>query len=188
MRIATLVLALFPLAATAQTISVYGTAGQSPRTWHGQADTRALNIEFAHALSPRMDVAFVLSPTELDQPRSWFGDDYGDGNERVRAIAGSLLVRRTLNRDSSRVHVYGELGTGPMYASKAVPASTSRFNFVSQAGVGVVLMPHSRVPLMAGYRFEHLSNGGYAPRNPGLNFSSLILGIRFGVRRTPSPL
>jgi len=182
MRLATLVLALFPLTAAAQTISVYGMAGQSPKTWHGQADLQAINVELAHALSPRTDLAFVLSPMSFDQPRSWFGDDFGDGNERVRALAASLLLRRTFNRDSSRMHVYGELGTGPMYAEKAVPASTSRFNFVSQAGVGVVLMPRSRFPLVAGYRFQHLSNGGYAPRNPGLNFSSLILGVRYGRR------
>jgi hypothetical protein len=182
MRLATLLLALLPLTATAQTISVYGMAGQSPETWHGQADLQALNIELAHALSPRTDLAFVLTPMSFDQPRSWFGDDFGDGNERVRALAASLFLRRTFNRDSSRVHVYGELGTGPMYAEKAVPASTSRFNFVSQAGIGLVLMPQSRLPLIAGYRFQHVSNGGYAPRNPGLNFSSLILGVRFGVR------
>jgi hypothetical protein len=183
MRLATLVLALFPLTATAQTISVYGLAGQSPKTWHGQVGLQALNIEFAHALSPRTDFAFVLSPTAFDQPRSWFGDDYGDGNERVRAILGSLLLRRTFNRDSSRVHVYGEASIGPMYADKPVPASTSRFNFVTQGGVGVVLSPHSRFPVMAGYRFEHVSNGGYAPRNPGLNFSSVVLGVRYGMRR-----
>ena len=179
MRLATLVLALFPLTATAQTISVYGMAGQSPETWHGQAELRSINIELTHALSPRTDLAFVLSPTQFDQPRSWFGDDYGDGHEHVRAIAGSLLLRRWFNRDSSRLHVYGEAGTGPMYAEKAVPASTSRFNFISHAGVGVVLMPRSRYPVVAGYRFQHVSNGGYAPRNPGLNFSSLILGVRF---------
>lgn len=184
MRLATLVLvlALFPLTATAQTLSVYATAGQSPRTWHGQAEVEALNIEFAHALSPRTDVAFVVSPTEFDQPRSWFGDDYGDGNERVRAIAASLLLRRTFNRDSTRLHVYGEAGTGPMWAEKAVPASTSRFNFVTQFGAGVVLLPQSRFPVIAGYRFEHVSNGGYAPRNPGLNFSSVVLGVRYGRR------
>ena len=159
--------------------AVYVTTGQSNETWHGQAKVTGLNIELVTARSPRTDIGFVLTPMTFDQPKSWFGDDYGDGNENVRAIAGSLLLRRWFNRDSSRLHVYGEAGTGPMYAEKSVPASTSRFNFVSQLGVGVVLMPRSRYPIVAGYRFQHVSNGGYAPRNPGLNFSSLILGIRF---------
>lgn len=181
-RLATLLCALFPLLASAQTISIYATAGQSPKTWHGQADLQAINIEYAHALSPRTDVAFVLSPTSFVQPRSWFGEQYGDGDERVHAMAASLLLRRTFHRDSSRVHVYGEAGTGPMYAQKAVPASTSRFNFVSHLGAGIVLMPRSRFPLLAGYRFQHVSNGGYSPRNPGLNISSLFVGVRFGSR------
>jgi hypothetical protein len=183
MRLVTLLLVLFPFTAMAQTISVYGMAGQSPETWHGQADLQAINIELAHALSSRTELAFVLSPTQFDQPRSWFGDDYGDGNERVRAILGSLLLRRWFNRDSSRAQFYGELGTGPMYAEKAVPASTSRFNFVSQLGAGIVLMPQTRFPLIAGYRFQHVSNGGYGPRNPGLNFSSLVLGVRYTAQR-----
>ncbi len=181
MRFSMLLIALLPLIATAQTIdhiAVYGTAGQSPETWHGQADLQAINFELAHAISPRTDVAIVLSPTSFDQPRSWFGEQYDDGNERVRALAASLLLRRTFNRDSSRVQFYGEVSTGPMYADRAVPASTSRFNFVTHAGAGVVLLPQSRFPVIAGYRFQHVSNGGYAPRNPGLNFSSVILGVR----------
>lgn len=183
LRLATLLFALFPLTAIAQTISIYGTVGQSPETWHGQAHVQALNIEYAHPLSPRTDVAIVVSPTSFDQPKSWFGDDYGDGNERVNALLASLLVRRTFNQDSSRVHLFGEASTGPMYAQKAVPASTSRFNFVTQFGAGVVLMPQSRFPVIAGYRFQHVSNGGYSPRNPGLNFSALIVGIRIATPR-----
>ncbi|HEX8615990.1 MAG TPA: hypothetical protein VF911_00275, partial [Thermoanaerobaculia bacterium] len=140
MRFALLLAMLLPLGTTAQTtdrIAIYGTLGQSPETWHGQADMQAVNFEFAHAISPRTDVAIVLSPTSFDQPRSWFGEQYDDGNERVRAIAASLLMRRTFNRDSSRAQFYGEASTGPMYADRAVPASTSRFNFVSQFGAGV---------------------------------------------------
>jgi hypothetical protein len=117
----------------------------------------------------------------LWQPRSWFGDQYGDGNETVHALAGSLLVRYRLNTDSSRVHVYGEAATGPMWAEKAIPASTSRFNFSTQFGAGVVLMPRARFPVMVGYRFAHLSNGGYSPRNPGFNMSTVVVGVQ--VRR-----
>ncbi len=178
MRIAILLLALLPFSAFAQTVSVYGTAGRSPETWHGHVEVEALHIEYAHALSPRTEIGFVLTPMSVLQPRSWFGDDYGDGDERVRALAGSLLIRRHFNQDSSRAGFELEAGTGPMWAEKAVPASTSRFNFMSQLGASVVLLPHSRTPLIAGYRFQHISNGGYSPRNPGLNVSSFVLGVR----------
>jgi hypothetical protein len=180
---ASLVFVLVSLTACAQTFSFYGTAGRTPKTWHGQADVQALNFEYAHPLSTRTELGFVVSPMSIWQPKSWFGDQFGDGNERVPAIAGSLLLRRRFNLDSTRVQFYGEVGTGPMLAQKAVPASTSRFNFVTTGGVGVVLLPASRTPLVAGYRFQHLSNGGYSPRNPGLNVSELVVGVRIATPR-----
>lgn len=179
MRLAFLVLAMLPFSAFAQTLSLYGTSGRSPETRHGYVEMQALNLEYAHPLSPRYEVGFVLTPMSILQPRSWFGDDYGDGNERVRAIGGTLLLRRHFNQDSNRVRFELEAGTGPMYATKAVPASTSRFNFITIGGASVVLMPNARTPLIAGYRFQHISNGGYSPRNPGLNVSSFVLGVRW---------
>ena len=178
-----LFLALFPSLAFGEIshIVVSAGGGQSHKTRHGQADIQELNVELGKVFSPRTEVAFVVTPMNLWQPRSWFGDQFGDGNETVRAIAASALVRYRLNTDSSRLHVYGEAATGPMWAEKAIPASTSRFNFVTQLGAGVVLMPRSRFPLLAGYRFQHLSNGGYSPRNPGFNISTIVLGVQ--VRR-----
>jgi hypothetical protein len=38
------------------------------------------------------------------------------------------------------------------------------------------------MPVLIGYRFSHISNGGYAPRNPGLNVSSIMVGATFGRR------
>jgi hypothetical protein len=175
LRIAVLLLVV-PTAAANAAVTVSASGGHSHRTWHGQADVQSVNIEIGRDLSPRTEVAFVLSPISLWQPRSWFGDEFGDGNERVHAIAGSLLVRRRFN--AGPVQFYGEASTGPMWAEKAIPASTSRFNFATNLGAGVVLMPRSRFPVMVGYRFTHLSNGGYAPRNPGFNISAVVVGVR----------
>lgn len=171
------VFALIPTLARAE-VRVYATAGRTLPTWHGQADVQALNIEMGRAISPRTDVAFVAAPVNFWQPRSWFGDQFGDGHESVRAISGSLLVRRHFNIDSPRLQWFLEGSTGPIWAEKAVPASTSRFNFVSQAGAGVVILPQSRWPVMAGYRYMHISNGGYSPRNPGINVNAVMLGLQ----------
>lgn len=161
-----LLLAPVAFAQTQWNVSLAG--GRATMDSHGEADLRALNLELVRPLSPRTDVAFVLSPMSIRQPRSWFGDQYGDGDEAVRAIGGSIVLRRRFGRA-----FYLETGTGPMYAEKAVPASTSRFNFATLGGAGFVL---SRFTL--GYRFQHISNGGYSPRNPGMNVSALILGLR----------
>lgn len=183
-----LLLLLVPLFASAQLshVVVSGSAGHSHRTWHGQADITALNLELGRALSPRTEVAALISPMSLWQPRSWFGDQFGDGNETVHAISAAALVRYHLNSDSSRAQFYGEAATGPMWAEKAIPASTSRFNFSTIFGAGVVLMPRARYPLMVGYRFQHLSNGGYSPRNPGFNMSTVVVGVQLrSERRRP---
>lgn len=158
--------------------------GKSITSWHGQADLQGLNVSVVHPLSPRTEVSFGVAPVTLWQPRSWFGNEFGDGNERVRAVATSVMIRRTFGLPSNRVQWFLEGGTGPMLAEKRVPASTSRFNFMTQAGGGVVLMPNARVPLFLAYRFLHISNGGYAPRNPGLNVSSLVVGVRFRTATT----
>jgi hypothetical protein len=178
------VLALLGLVSTlvsAQTIDrarIYAGGGKSFTNWHGQADLQMINFEIGHALSPRTEVAFVFAPLRLYQPRSWFGNQFGDGGENVSAISGSLLVRRSFNLNSDRMQWFMEGSSGPMWADKRVPAATSRFNFISQAGAGVVLNPRSRVPFIVGYRFAHISNGGYAPRNPGLNVSTLVVGLQ----------
>lgn len=168
----------FPINAAAfDEFRVHAIGGKSTTTWHGQADVQAVSFEMGRALSPRTTFAVVLSPMTLWQPRSWFGDDFGDGNESVRAIHGALLLRRTFRRQSS-LQWYVDGSTGPMFADKRVPASTSRFNFATRAGAGLVLNAQGRLPVILGYQFMHISNGGYAPRNPGLNVSAAVVGVQ----------
>ena len=59
--------------------------GKSLKTWHGQATIEALNIEIGRALTPRMELAFVFAPMYIRQPRSWFGDQFGDGVSGARS-------------------------------------------------------------------------------------------------------
>lgn len=180
-RVGLAILVVFlPLIAGAETfdqLRVYASGGKSVTTWHGQADVQALHLELGHAVSPRTTVAFVLTPMQIWQPRSWFGDQYHDGHESVRALGASLLFRRTF-RPQASLQWYAEGSTGPMVAEKRVPASTSRFNFSTEAGLGIVLHAGRRFPIVAGYRFTHISNGGYSPRNPGLNVSSILFGVQ----------
>ena len=172
--------ALLSFSLSAQTfddIRLVAVGGKSATNWHGQADLQLLQFEMGHALSPRTTVALVAGAANLWQPRSWFGNQYGDGNESVRAMSASLLLRHTF-RAGSRVRPYLEGASGPIFAEKRVPASTSRFNFMSQAGAGFVFNAEGRIPVFAGYRFLHISNGGYAPRNPGLNVSAAVVGVQ----------
>ena len=181
MRILTIaVWTLISISTSAQTfddIRLVGVGGKSSTTWHGQADVQLLQIELGHTLSARTTAAIVVGAVNLWQPRSWFGDLYGDGNESVRGVTASALLRHAW-RPGSRLRPYIEVASGPLAAEKRVPASTSRFNFMSQAGAGFVFNSAGRLPVFAGYRFLHISNGGYAPRNPGLNVSAAVIGVQ----------
>jgi hypothetical protein len=157
---------------------VYAIGGKSMQNWHGQATIESVNIEWYKPYRGWGDFALVLSPYKVSQPRSWFGDKYGDGEESVRAGSAALLYRRRFRTDEP-VQTFVEISSGPMWASRRIPAATSRFNFISQGGFGFVFFPERRASLVLGYRLAHISNAGYAPRNPGLNINSLMIGTQF---------
>lgn len=182
-RLLILFLLLAASSASAQALRFYAVGGQSIETWHGQANVYAFAFELERPLSYRYrtDIGIAFAPVQWDQPKSWFDDQYGDGNESVNAVSAALVLRHHLPIGLKSIRPYVEVATGPMFAERRVPASTSRFNFITQLGAGVTLLPDRPFSLIAGYRFQHISNGGYAPRNPGLNVHSVVLGVR--VRR-----
>ncbi|HVR40049.1 MAG TPA: acyloxyacyl hydrolase [Thermoanaerobaculia bacterium] len=182
MKRLTIVVALaIALPASAQYLHlnrVYATGGKSLTTRFGQSDMQGFDIEYAHAFSPRMEIGFTFAPMSLKQPKILYGDVYGGGDESLLAMSSSMFARYIFNADSQRVRPYVELSTGPMWSQKRVPASTSHFNFISQAGAGVTLFPDRRIAMILGWRFSHISNAGYAPRNPGLNVNSIVIGAQ----------
>lgn len=162
---------------TPREFNVYLSSGKSPMNFHGHSVFRSIHFEVAgeSALARRWlhaDAGASISYSDIRQARSWFGYRYGDPDDSVRAVSTFFFVRHYWNP------FYAELGTGPMWSNRRVPAATSRFNMNSQLGLGVVLFPASRMPLHAGYRFSHISNGGWTGRNPGLNLHSIFIGAR----------
>ena len=151
--------------------------GRSIRTWHGQATISSVHLEWSQPYRWKSQLALDIAPYTIRQPRSWFGDQYHDGDETVHAMAVALILRRTF-RPQSPIRPYVEAGTGPMWATGRVPAATSHFNFATQAGFGLILMARPNFGLYAGYRFWHVSNGGLSSRNPGLNVNGIVIGSR----------
>lgn len=168
-----------PLFGPPERMSVYLASGRSIQSMHGQANVDSLQIELTRNWSPRTEVGVILAPMNVQQPRSWFGNHYGDPDETARGAALAPMIRRRLFRATASCEPFVEVSTGPMWTTRRVPAATSRFNFISQAGFGAVLLPRRPMSVVVGYRFAHISNGGLAPRNPGLNVHTLVIGTRF---------
>jgi len=137
----------------------------------------SIHFEWSRPFRWSSQLAFEFAPYSIRQPRSWFGDKYHDGDQTVTAFAFGATLRKVF-RPEGAVRPYAEIGTGPMIAEYQVPAATSFFNMNSHGGFGVIIMGKRDIGLYAGYRFMHVSNGGMASRNPGLNVNSIVIGSR----------
>ena len=158
--------------------------GQAKNTFHGNAFFRSLHFEyvgrpnFTERHLWHTDAGVAVSYSDIRQPRSWFGHTYGDPNDSVRGENAYFFLRRRFFQSSTRMQPYIDIGTGPMWSNRRVPAATSRFNMNSELDLGVLLAPESRHAILFGYKFSHISNGGGAGRNPGWNLHSLFVGTR----------
>ncbi len=178
-----LLTALPAAAATPEALNLYFSAGRNPSNFHGSSNFRSLTFEMTldapllHRWARLHDTeaGASLSYHQIHQPRSWFGHKYGDPDDAVRGESLFVFARHHWWAKSD-VQPFVDLGTGPMWANRRVPAATSRLNFNSQLGLGVILFANQRWPILAGYRFEHISNGGFTGRNPGLDVHTVFLG------------
>ncbi|CAB3798970.1 Lipid A deacylase PagL [Paraburkholderia ultramafica] len=79
------------------------------------------------------------------------------------------------------IRPFVEVGAGIRLLSSPRISSTftlsTAFQFANMAGLGAQF--GSRQQYLAGYRFQHISNGGIKEPNPGINFSQLYLQYNF---------
>ena len=162
-------------------LDLFVSSGTSAETLHGKATLRSIHFELAGQADwmrlRNTDVGVALIYSAVRQPRLLFPPPDGGPKDDVKAESAYFFARKRWTRWSA-VEPYVDVGSGPMWSNRRIPASTSRVNFQSQLTGGAVWMPASRFPLFTAYRFSHISNGGFAPRNPGINVYSVIVGTR----------
>ena len=162
-------------------IDLFVSSGKSAETLHGTATLHSLHFELAGRADwmklRDTDVGIALAYSAVRQPHFLFPPTGGGPKDDVRAESAYFFGRKRWTRWTS-VEPYVDVGSGPMWSNRRIPAQTSRVNFQSQLTGGVIWLPRSRFPLFTAYRFSHISNGGFAPRNPGINVYSVIVGTR----------
>jgi len=180
-------LLLLSSSAFAGDFNIYLGNAKSETNRHGQSRFRLISFELAghprllrytERFLPNARAGVDIDYADVRQPRSWFGYTYGDPDDSVRAEWAHFFVRNYWRMSSNTLRPYADLGTGPMWSNRRIPAATSKLNATSQLGLGVVIFPNARMPLYAGYRFFHISNGGLTGRNPGLNVNGFFIGTR----------
>src|SRR3954454_4897274 len=172
--------------AFAADFNIYLGDAKSETNRHGQSRFRTISFEltgrprllhYIERYVPNARLGVDIDYADVRQPRSWFGSTYGDPDDSVRAEWAHFFVRQYW-RTSSDVRPYVDIGTGPMWSNRRIPAATSKLNFNSQLGLGLALVPNAKMPLFVGYRFFHISNGSLSGRNPGLNVTGFFIGTR----------
>jgi hypothetical protein len=80
-----------------------------------------------------------------------------------------------------------ELVEGVFLADRSVPASGTRFNFLTRIGGGVRLQIAPRRFAVVTYRWAHVSNANISLPNPGWSFSGLSAGVSLAVPEAGRP-
>ncbi len=77
-----------------------------------------------------------------------------------------------------RIQPFAAASGGFLWFADRIPdREAARLNFAADVGAGAVVVLSSRVDLLLGYQFHHLSNGGTAPSNPGIDSHLFYLGV-----------
>ena len=126
-------------------------------------------ISFSSRISPNWTVGVETSFLHVNQ------EPIGD----VFLPTLSLLLRWTAFRVGETA-VFLEGSGGVSYASNEVPNRGTRFNLVSQTGIGIARPLSSRIAVVGGLRWLHLSNNSLNGRdhNPDIQALGLYLGWR----------
>jgi hypothetical protein len=171
-----------------RSIAFGGLAGQDfyPRS-HGFSEFGGTFVDIGMFVSRKLELGLDLQPTMLiRQPN---GHPLGTGRETVPAAALDVTLRWFPGPSPLGSRWYLEAAEGPFWSWHRVPAGGTRFNFLTQAGTGLLFPAGAGWTILAGYRWVHISNADLGDRNPSWNYHALILGLRHEIvtgERTPA--
>lgn len=97
--------------------------------------------------------------------------------EATYAAGFNLVGRHYLGSGARRPFV--TLGAGLLVSANEIPEAVTHLNFTPQAGFGFLFTSESGPSYSVELRIHHLSNGGRAESNPGLNSAVVQFGVSF---------
>lgn len=101
------------------------------------------------------------------------------GDETLAGAIGVVLRHHLIERDHSSFFI--DVAFAPIEALHRVPSGGTRFNYVTQCGIGLVHGLKNNSNLLLGVRYIHVSNAGLegGDRNPSINGVSMYVGLMF---------
>ena len=135
---------------------------------HGREQPIGGAIRFTRNLRPYWSIGFEAALLHVSRNLS----------PHIFLPAWSFMLQRNLFRVGATT-VIAEGSGGLSYASDRVPARGTRFNLISQLGIGLLGNVNPKGRLVTGVRWLHLSNNGLGGNgNPDIQ----AIGVYFGWR------
>jgi hypothetical protein len=78
---------------------------------------------------------------------------------------------------SRRFYPYIEAGAGIIYITQHTREQATQYNFIPQAGGGLIYFLEENLALTLGYRYRHLSNASIKQPNRGIELRLYLLGL-----------
>lgn len=76
------------------------------------------------------------------------------------------------------VQPFVAMNAGMLWFTRPVPSErAARLNFTADAGAGLLIGRRGQRGVMLGYKFHHISNGGTAASNPGIDGHMIYAGL-----------
>jgi hypothetical protein len=100
-------------------------------------------------------------------------------NPSTNAEVGCSFFLKYSQRITSRIAPYVEGGLGMIYASVSTYEQGTKYNFITQAGLGIQFFINEHFALTGGYRFRHLSNADIDKQNKGIDHHFGLVGISY---------
>ena len=97
-------------------------------------------------------------------------------NPTTYGLSFTLLFRHYL-APKSKVKPFFTLGAGALYSVDPIPVASTRVNFATAAGLGIIGFLEPRLALSFEYRIHHISNAEISDVNPGINSSYIQFGV-----------
>jgi len=129
----------------------------------------------------------LLTVSSLSQINDWRITGYGARLAEILTRDGHaygvgtlpLAVRAALD-ERKPLSAFLDLSAGLQYFSRAIPdEAAARLNAQLMAGAGLRGAIGQQLEAELAYRLVHISNGGTANANPGLNFRQIAVGVGF---------